>query len=207
MSRGFTVVELLITMTVMAILLGLGVVSIKSALVSARDNQRDSDIAILTRALELRYKSGLGSSTLFASGLKGSYPDNAEIKWGMAETQSSSDLSNVTISCTSKYSPCPSDSNPGHRTKWLIGTSESVFFAPDNSGNDLNGARLVSPSSSSRTSSKATLLSQGYYYYESFNDSGSPCTIQSATDVCTKFTLTYNHESDGASIVIKSKHQ
>lgn len=207
MNRGFTVVELLITMAVMAILLGLGVVSFRSALANARDNQRESDISVLTRAIELRYKSGLGNSTLFANGLRGSYPDNAEIKWGMAETQSSSDLSDTTISCTSKYTPCPSDTNPGHRTKWLLGTSEAVFFAPENSGNSLSGARLVSPSSSSRTSTKAALLSQGYYYYESFNESGSPCTIQSATDVCTKFTLTYRRESDGSLIVINSRHR
>ena len=55
MKRGFTVVDVLITLTIMAILLGLGTVGLRSALANARDAERLSDVQTIARGLEARY--------------------------------------------------------------------------------------------------------------------------------------------------------
>lgn len=54
-SYGFTIVELLIVIVVIAILAAISVVAYSGISASARDAQRSSDIAALTKALELYY--------------------------------------------------------------------------------------------------------------------------------------------------------
>ena len=67
--RGFTVVELLIVITVMGILLILGVVNLRGTQVSARDTERKTDIETVGLQLEIYYKSGTDNSTVI-----GRYP-------------------------------------------------------------------------------------------------------------------------------------
>lgn len=55
MKRGFTVVELLVTMVIITIILGLGVVNLRSSLANGRDAERKSDIETIARGLEQRY--------------------------------------------------------------------------------------------------------------------------------------------------------
>lgn len=54
-ERGFTVVELVIVITVMAILLILAMVNVRSSQVQARDNERRVDVENIARALESYY--------------------------------------------------------------------------------------------------------------------------------------------------------
>lgn len=70
--RGFTVVELLIVITVMGILLILGVVNLRGTQVSARDTERKTDIETIGLQLEIYYKSGTDNSTVI-----GRYPATA----------------------------------------------------------------------------------------------------------------------------------
>ena len=58
MNRGFTVVEVLVTLVVIGILLGLGTVGIRSSLANARDAERKEDIETIARGLEQRYNRG-----------------------------------------------------------------------------------------------------------------------------------------------------
>ena len=60
-TRGFTVVELIITITIMGILLLLTVVSLTSSQISARDDERISDVESIQAALESFYSVGNGS--------------------------------------------------------------------------------------------------------------------------------------------------
>lgn len=71
-SRGFTVIEILVTITIMAILLVVGVVNLRSTQVSARDTERKTDIDSLSLGLEAFYKTGTDGSTAF-----GRYPSTA----------------------------------------------------------------------------------------------------------------------------------
>ena len=67
--RGFTVVELIITVTIMGILLTLAVVNLNSTQVGARDTERKEDIAAIATNLEAYYRNGLETSTVI-----GRYP-------------------------------------------------------------------------------------------------------------------------------------
>lgn len=56
--RGFTIIELLIVIAVMAILLVLGVVQVSSSQAHARDNERKGDAETIATALENYYNGG-----------------------------------------------------------------------------------------------------------------------------------------------------
>lgn len=70
---GFTIVELLIVIVVIAILAAITVVAFNGIQKRGKDSQRKSDIAAITKALELyyidndRYPAGSGSTTINAS--------------------------------------------------------------------------------------------------------------------------------------------
>lgn len=61
-TRGFTVVELIITITIMGILLLLAVVNLSASQLSARDAERVADIEIIASHLEGFYRVGYDNS-------------------------------------------------------------------------------------------------------------------------------------------------
>ncbi len=61
--RGFTVVELIITITIMGILLTLAVVGIVSTQATARDDERKTDVEVIANNLETYYRNGTEGST------------------------------------------------------------------------------------------------------------------------------------------------
>lgn len=83
MNRGFTVVEVLITLVIMTVLLALGTIGIRGSLANARDAERRSDIETIARGLEIRYKKGNSYSwdggSASATHPAGSYPGNEEM--------------------------------------------------------------------------------------------------------------------------------
>lgn len=76
--RGFTVVELMVVMVIMAILLTLGVASFNGSQLNARNMERATDIDTLAKGLESRYTKG---NLLIAASYitKGAYPSVNEI--------------------------------------------------------------------------------------------------------------------------------
>jgi len=56
--RGFTIIELVIVIAIMAILMTLGMVNLRSSQANARDTQRRVDIASIAQHLETYYTSG-----------------------------------------------------------------------------------------------------------------------------------------------------
>jgi len=60
--RGFTIVELIITISIMAILLTLGTISLSGSQANARDSERKTDIENITLHIETYYKSGLNGN-------------------------------------------------------------------------------------------------------------------------------------------------
>jgi len=71
-QRGFTLVEILVTIAIMVILLTLAVVNISSTQVSQRDSERAAEVAAIANNLETFYKTGVNSSTTL-----GRYPSTA----------------------------------------------------------------------------------------------------------------------------------
>ena len=72
--RGFTIIELIIVITIMGILLVLGVVNLRSTQVNARDDTRKANVDTIAFNLETFYKSGTDTSNTF-----GRYPSTALI--------------------------------------------------------------------------------------------------------------------------------
>lgn len=61
--RGFTIVELVIVITIMAILLTLGVVNVRGSQANGRDAERKTDIESIAQHLDAYYTSGTDGST------------------------------------------------------------------------------------------------------------------------------------------------
>lgn len=73
--RGFTIVELIITITIMGILLVLVVVNVNSSQIRSRDDERKADIAAIQNALETFYTTGMDNEAApGGSTLPGTYP-------------------------------------------------------------------------------------------------------------------------------------
>jgi prepilin-type N-terminal cleavage/methylation domain-containing protein len=70
--RGFSIVELLIVITIMGVLLTLAVVNMHGTQVNARDAERKGDIESIALSLEAFYKTGVDGTTVF-----GRYPSTA----------------------------------------------------------------------------------------------------------------------------------
>lgn len=75
-NRGFTIVELIITITILAILMTLAVVNLRSTQVQARDAERKSDIGAMAKRLDALYKRGFPAA---AGSLRGSYPITSQM--------------------------------------------------------------------------------------------------------------------------------
>lgn len=73
--RGFTVVELIIVITVMAILLIVAVVNLRSTQIAGRDEERKTDVENIARAFEGSY----GSRDTITSAAIGTYPGTTEV--------------------------------------------------------------------------------------------------------------------------------
>ena len=130
---GFTLVELLITITIMVILLALVVVSLRSTQANARDEKRKTDTANIARGLERRYVEGNPIATS-SSIEKGSYPGGNEMFHALGWQRDG-------------FSPEQIDG--GYITELLPGTTKDNFTPPNDGA--LGGVKLsfVVPGSNS----------------------------------------------------------
>ncbi len=74
-AAGFTIVELIITMAIMAILLTLGVVNLISTEITGRDEKRQTDTSDVTIFLETLYNNGTTAHPEY----KGAYPPTSAV--------------------------------------------------------------------------------------------------------------------------------
>jgi len=72
-NAAFTLVELLITMTIMVMLIIIAVVNLRSNQANARDDQRKSDVNAIAQQLETYYESGTPTTSA------GQYPGTNDI--------------------------------------------------------------------------------------------------------------------------------
>ena len=81
-TKGFTIVELLIVIVVIGILAAITIVAFNGIQQRGRDSQRKSDVAMITKALELYYidngefPAGNGSTTI-----NGAWSTTADTSW------------------------------------------------------------------------------------------------------------------------------
>lgn len=189
---GFTIVEIVIVMVIMAVLLTLGVVGLAATQVNGRDAKRKADVEAIARGLEGRFKLGnpkVTSPTL----APGTYPATAEFLHSLGLTQSS-------------LTP---DTIPGGYVSDLYpGTTNSNFTSPKSSGVNvslINFFCIANGAAENMTTITGCINSNpDAYYYESINANGDICN---GTEACVRYNLYYKLEKDGSIVTVRSERQ
>lgn len=219
--RGFTVVELVIVLAIMAILLVAGFVSFRSYQMNARDKERESDVAAIQMYLEGIYPQEIRDNNGNVIKEAGTYP--------------------------AAVLPRSDGINAENRTadEWKIvfdGFSVKSLHAPGQAGDLVNGAKSLAPSGEHSSAggvvdlsncdtnswcyySVATSKSDGYndfYKYKyipiSSENSNSICAkrpandtsatpSQKSTQTCRSYVLVYKKETTNNVVVVESKHK
>lgn len=199
--RGFTIIELVVVMVIMAILLTLAGFSINGAQANARDSQRNTDISIISRGLETRYKEG----DAYANGpsgyvVAGSYPDINEMASIIGQT-------------VTGFSPSQSG---GYSNNALPGTAVEDFTPPGVGGGAYAGFTIVTCSGSSTSvcttpandsastgSTWGNSVTKDKFYYEPIDANGNICRATT----CVRYNLYWRTEVDNQAHILRSKHQ
>jgi len=192
-QRGFTLTELLITISVMIILMTLAVVSVRSTQLNARDEERKTDIENIARGLERRYVEGNPKATMPWSA-KGSYPGTNEILHALGGTQATF---------------TPTQVANGYLTTLLPGTTEKTFQSPNSTTVDFGmwctasctGYSTANIAATNNAINNYTTISK--YTYTPVDRNNNICY----NGDCVKFFLYYRSEVDGQLYTIKSKNQ
>jgi prepilin-type N-terminal cleavage/methylation domain-containing protein len=179
---GFTLVELMITITIMVILMALAVINVLTSQVDARDQERRADTGTIARGLEVYYVSG----NPYTDTPKGYYPGGQEVTTAAATT--------------------PAFNN------FLEGVSETSYTAPKRTiinsfGVDPNYASSAAGSNPDGSYSDAqarALLSNNPYLYQPLTRTNTFCTSYVS---CVRFNLYYLTERNDTVNVIRSKNQ
>ena len=195
---GFTIVELVVVMVIMAILLTLAGFTLNRSQGNSRDAERNTDIAVIARGLETRYREGDPKSGLPAYVAPGSYPDVDEMAYIIGNT-----VSTFT----------PTQVSGGYSNEALPGTSVANFTPPQVSGADYTGftiatcttagscASVNDSGASGSTTGAATPTTQ--YYYEPIDANGKICK----STTCVRFNLYWKTEVDNQSHILRSNRQ
>ncbi len=211
MSRGFTVVELLITLIVMAILLTLGVVNLRSTLANGRDTERQSDIEVIARGLEQYYKNGNPFTASSSSTRFDGYPGLIDFNYltGTDYCESGGPILPALFN-----NPCDAPQNALVRA--LPGVSIASITPPDISSST-RGIYAKGQDGAITQSEINQKLQNGYYIYSPLRWNGASKTDCDGYNLdvggniddypCTSYTLQYKQEATGQIIEIKSKHQ
>lgn len=195
MNRGFTVVEVLVTLVIMAILMGLGTVGLRATLANGRDAERQTDIETIARGLEVYYTRG--NPFYIAGTTKGSYP-GSNMKIHIDGTGWCAAAPFYNESQQALYNTCrPGD---GYWSE-AFGVSDAALTPPNKTEPALWNPWLVGDAEiPARTT---TELNNGNYVYMPFTANDTHCY----EDTCPKFELYYKKETTGEVVTVRSKHQ
>lgn len=196
MKRGFTVVEVLVTLVVMAILLSLGTVGLRASLANGRDAERKADIETIARGLEVYYAKG--NPYFIAGTTKGAYPDtNAKIHidgTGWCYTAYFPDQGQQ-----DKYSTCrPGD---GYWSE-VFGVSDAALTPPNMTTRELWNPWMIEQATI--PARIAAELDKGKYVYYPLTHNNTHCYSDAG---CPKYELYYKKETNGEVVTVRSKHQ
>lgn len=199
--RGFTVIELMVVMVVMAILLTLGVAQFNGTQANARDAERRADIETISKGLESRYNNGnpFATATYIT---RGAYPSINEILHAENTT-----VASITPTSAATYID-----------QLLAGTSINNFFPPNTTvtpANAVNTFKVIcaaagtAPCNANNNAEDAAKISTalgaapGVYVYEPITAANQICY----NTECVRYNLYYNTESAGTTTTVASRHQ
>lgn len=181
---GFTLVELLITITIMVILMTLAVFSLRSVQANARDEKRKTDIDSIARGLEQRFTNGNPKATS-TNVKKGEYPSVAEF---------------LHAEGTSQAGYTPAQIVGGYMLELLPGTTKDTIIPPGNGAFDPICTSACSVETSSVYNAATTI---GKYIYEPITSAGALCL----TTGCVRYNLYYRTEVDNTVHQVRSRRQ
>jgi prepilin-type N-terminal cleavage/methylation domain-containing protein len=177
MRRGFTVVELIITITIMGILLTLAVVSLTATQANSRDSERKGDAEAIALNLESYYNNGADNADGSTISNGGSYPGTNQISNSTTFALILPDI----------------DTKSVHAPGVDVSAAKSLVVAT-NSTQTVAG---VAPKPSK---------TNDVYVYQPITSSGTLCN-NSPTTECRKFNLYYFQEVSGTVEMVTSKYQ
>lgn len=208
MNRGFTIVEVLVTLVIIGIIMGLGTVGLRSSLANGRDAERRADVETIARGLEQRYNNGNAKQALpNYDGIywldpdrrnKGYYPSTNEFIHTQGQQRSGFN---------------PETIGGGYIPENLPGASKAALTSP--SGIEAGQICVWMCSPAGTDSMIASIFGapsniQDKYIYEAINPDGSIC----AQTTCVAYNLYWISETDPTVYktvaglkVIKSKHR
>lgn len=176
---GFTLIELMITITIMVVLMSVAVVNMLSVQANGRDQERQTDIGAIARGLEVYYQSG----NPYTSTPKGYYPGSQEVTNAAATTPPFSNFLEG-VGTTSYTAPNLTDV-----TSFGVASATTTGNNPDGSYDDTQAR---------------SFLSSKPYLYQPLTRSNTFCTSYAN---CVKFNLYYLTEVDNTVHVVRSKNQ
>ena len=179
---GFTLVELLITITIMVILMTLAVVNLLGSRVDARDQEKRTDVGTIARGLEVYYVNG----NPYTNTPPGYYPGAQEVNTSAATSPPFSNLLEG-VGITAYEAPGS--------------TATSSFRVNPSYATAAPGANADGSYSDSQA---RTLLATIPYLYQPLTRGNTFCASYSS---CVKFNLYYLTERDNTVQVIRSKNQ
>lgn len=178
-GEGFTIIELIVTITVMVILMTIVTVRLVSTQAHARDEEREIDITTIAKGLEVYYQNGSSKASI----PKGYYPGGQQIQDAAAESLPFGSL--------------------------LEGVGKDSFQAPRREINTSFGVDPVrvkgtNPDGSYSDAQARSLLATYPYLYQPLKRDNTFCINYSD---CVKFNLYYLSEADDTVHIVRSKHQ
>lgn len=180
--RGFTIVELIIVISIMGILLTLGVVNLRGSQANGRDAERKVDIETIAQHLETYYTSGTDNSTAI-----GTYPSTAL-------TSSSANMVQILRDIDIDSITAPGlDDGDDDKAEHAVST-----FIP---------ATDTTPPGLAQPTTTATIVPQptkDQYVYQPLHSDGTLCN--DALE-CRKFNLYYRLEVDNTVNMVTSINQ
>ena len=204
--RGFTIVELMIVIVIMATLLVVGVVSYRGYSARARDKERESDIAAIQMYLESIYPMELKNSAGSVIKKAGSYPALIEER-----DETDDDLSSIFDDLDSEVKSPPSGGYFTWAPSGSSGYAPYLYIPRDNRDSTIaNECRVSYTVCYARPDDITASMVGENYVYASGQAENQLCTMLYSygdSSKCRRYTLYYRTEVDGVLHKVESKHR
>lgn len=177
MRRGFTIVEIILTLTIMGILLTLAVVTLSSSEANGRDSERQGDAESLATHFEAYYNNRIQDNQGITIATGGTYPGTS------------------VIDPDAFLSSLPDLDPKSARAPGVDVSAPISVVAATNTAQNPND---IQP---------RPTKDNDIYVYQPLTSSGVLCTAPTAGSECRKFNIYYYQETSGAVQQIMSKNQ